>query len=146
MSDYIYFDGACEPRNPGGTGGWGFVIFGKGGERIKDGYGVMRARPDMTNNVAEYAGAGAGLKAYQELGRPGPVIVCGDSKLVIEQMSGRWRIKKGAYVKVAHRLLALIETCEFQIEWQWVPRNNNADADAMSVKGLKEQGIHRTKR
>jgi len=138
-------DGACEPNNPGGTGGWGFVIKAKG-EIIASSYGVMDARPDMTNNVAEYAAVGAAVKAYQAMGRPGPLLVKTDSKLVVEQMKGNWRARKGAYIRVRIKLLELLETCEFEVNWSWVGRNENQEADALSVKGLEELGIKRGRR
>lgn len=144
--DHAYFDGAVEPVNPGGTGGWGFVIYDASGTKIKDDCGVMRARPSMTNNVAEYVAAGAAIKAYRGLGRPGPFLLFGDSKLVVEQMSGRWRAKKGAYIVVRNRLLALVETCEFEIRWQWIPRDLNTVADQLSKDGLAKMGIRPCRR
>lgn len=88
MTDYGYFDGACEPDNPGGTGGWGFVLFAGDGSKLAEEYGVLRSKPTMTNNVAEYTAAGMAVKRYKESGRPGPLLLHGDSKLVVEQMLG----------------------------------------------------------
>lgn len=89
----------------------------------------------MTNNVAEYAAAGAAIAGYRALQRPGPLLVLGDSQLVIMQMSGQWRIKAGAYVHVAHRLRALLAECAFAVEWRWIPRAQNAEADALAREG-----------
>lgn len=141
-----YVDGACEPRNPGGTGGWGFVIRDAAGVLLKEGYGRLNARPDMTNNVAEYCAAGAAVKAYKELGRSGPLLVRGDSQLVVKQMSGEWRVKQGAYVEIYHRLQRLLTTCDFKVHWEWVPREQNTYADDLSKRALAEIGIRPVER
>lgn len=141
--DYAYFDGACEPRNPGGYGGWGFALFEAEGRLLKDGFGVMAARTDMTCNVAEYAAAGAAVKAYRDLGRPGPLLIMGDSQLVVRQMNREWSVRHGAYVPVYQRLVQLLETCNFQITWKWIPRRENTIADELSTRGLRKIGITR---
>jgi len=143
--DHAYFDGACEPVNPGGWGGWGFVIYDPTGAKLTDGYGVMRPRPGISNNVAEYAGAGAAVKRYRELGRPGPLVILGDSQLVVMQMRGIWRTRESKlYYPVYERLQALLNTCSFHPQWYWVPRDQNATADELSKKGLVENGIQPT--
>ena len=138
-----WVDGACEPTNPGGTGGIGFVIKEPTGELITSGYSTLRARPTMTNNFAEYACACAAVRAYKDLDRPGPLEVRGDSMLVTKQMRGEWRVRGGHYVKARESLLELLETCNFEVTWIWVSRDQNEEADALSIKGLKELGIQR---
>jgi len=134
--DHGYFDGSCEPVNPGGSGGWGFVLYDPSGTKLADGHGAMRPRPDMTNNVAEYAAAGAAVKRYRELGRRGPLLLMGDSKLVVMQMKGIWHVKQGAYVPVHRRLRDLLASCPFQVQWEWIPRHVNATADELSRRGV----------
>lgn len=136
-----YVDGAVEPVNPGGTAGWGFTIRDYQGVLLQEGYGRMAPKPEMTNNLAEYVAAGMALKAYRELGRPGPLLVRGDSKLVIMQMRGEWQVREGSYVKVYHRVKALLDTCLFEVRWEWVPREQNVRADALSKLALEEVGI-----
>lgn len=93
-----YVDGAVEPVNPGGTAGWGFTIRDYSGVLLQEGYGRMAPKPEMTNNVAEYVAAGMALKTYRELGRPGPLLIRGDSKLVIMQIRrDRARCPKTAF-------------------------------------------------
>ncbi|MQA27618.1 MAG: reverse transcriptase-like protein, partial [Micromonosporaceae bacterium] len=75
--------------NPGPAGYGAVVIDPESGEVLverADALGVA------TNNVAEYSGLIAGLRAAAELGARS-VEVLMDSKLVVEQMSGRWKIK-----------------------------------------------------
>jgi len=143
-ADIGYFDGACEPCNPGGTVGWGFVLLDADGKVITEGWGRLNARPDRTNNVAEYLAAGKAVKAYKESGRSGPLVLRGDSQLVVKQMLGEWAARGGAYLPLYNRLteLVLIEI-EFEIRWEWIPREENARADALSVRALEEAGIER---
>ena len=84
---------------------------------------------ETTNNVAEYRGAIAGLRKARELDASAVVEVRLDSKLVVEQMSGRWKIKHPDM-----RELALTARDIFppgQVTYRWVPRKENALADAL---------------
>lgn len=144
MTDVAYFDGACEPTNPGGTGGWGFVIYDAAGNRLASDSGTIPARPSTTNNVAEYVAARRAIGAYTTLGRPGPLEMRGDSKLVIEQMAGRWRIKAGAYVHAARDLRQFVTDLAkvgMVVTWEWIPRERNGEADDLSKAKLREAGI-----
>lgn len=83
-----------------------------------------------TNNVAEYHGLLRGLEAAVELGAD-EVEFYMDSKLVVEQMNGRWKIKHPDMQKLAieaRRLLNQIP--RFSLEW--VPRAKNSVADELS--------------
>src|SRR5262245_13673352 len=100
----VYFDGACEPVNPGGTMGFGVVIFDgdsqvwacSGRSRPADGPG------QTSSNLAEYAALLCALDWLLDNNhRDHEIEICGDSKLVIEQMAGRWQIGRGHYVKAA---------------------------------------------
>jgi len=134
-------DGACEPVNPGGTGGWGFYIEPPEGGEAVIGYGMMKARPDMTNNVAEFAAAGACVRKWFDLGRTETLHIHTDSKLVVEIMLGRWRAKGGAYLRVYERLQnELLPKVPFVVTWCWVPRERNAKADELSRRALLESG------
>lgn len=140
-----YVDGACEPINPGGTGGWGFTIRDHTGVLLKEGYGRITASPEMTNNFTEYVAAGMAVMAYQELGRAGPLLIRGDSRLVILQMQGQWQVREGSYVKVHFRVKGLVSRCAFKVQWEWVPREQNQRADVLSRLALEEMGVVRRK-
>ena len=139
--DTAYTDGACEPRNPGGTGGWGYVLLDADGATLAEGYGVLPARPTMTSNVAEYGAACQAVLAYRDLGRPGPLLVRTDSQLVVHQMRGEWRVRGGHYVPVHARLQQFLLGCECRVAWEWIPRDENERADVLSKRGLEEAGI-----
>lgn len=83
-----------------------------------------------TNNVAEYSGLIAGLAAAAELGAR-EVAVRMDSKLVVEQMAGRWKIKHPGLRPLATEAAALARRFD-RVSYQWVPRARNARADALA--------------
>jgi ribonuclease HI len=90
----------------------------------------------MSNNVAEYAGVLRILK-YLSSRPPGRVTIYGDSNLVINQLSGYWRIKKGLYLPIAtetKQLLADLHGLGWQIDLCWIPREQNEECDALSKK------------
>ena len=83
-----------------------------------------------TNNVAEYRGLLAGLRAAADLGAV-EVEVRMDSKLVVEQMSGRWQIKNPGLRPLAAAAATLVGRFE-SVRYTWVPRENNRAADALA--------------
>jgi probable phosphoglycerate mutase len=89
-----------------------------------------------TNNVAEYRGLIAGLKAASELDLSAEIEVRMDSKLVVEQMSGNWKVKHQNI-----KPLVLEAKAAFppeQVKYVWVPREENFRADALLNKALDE--------
>ncbi|MDZ5622499.1 bifunctional RNase H/acid phosphatase [Nocardioides sp. HM23] len=93
-----------------------------------------------TNNVAEYSGLIAGLK-LAELYAPGADIeVRMDSKLVVEQMSGRWKIKHPDMRPLAMEANRL---APFGTTYTWVPREQNKHADRLANEALdgKRDGV-----
>jgi probable phosphoglycerate mutase len=83
-----------------------------------------------TNNVAEYSGLIAGLSAARELGAT-QVEVRMDSKLVIEQMTGRWQIKHPGLRLLAAQAAELQNQFD-QVRYEWIPRERNKHADALA--------------
>jgi probable phosphoglycerate mutase len=84
---------------------------------------------EVTNNVAEYRGAIAGLEHAHEIDAAARVEVRLDSKLVVEQMSGRWQIKHKGMRELALRARAVFPPG--QVVYTWVPRERNRIADAL---------------
>jgi len=87
-----------------------------------------------TNNVAEYSGLIAGLAAAAELDAR-EVDVRMDSKLVVEQMSGRWQIKHPGLRPLAAQAAALVRRFD-AVRFEWVPRERNRAADALANKAM----------
>ncbi len=83
-----------------------------------------------TNNVAEYSGLIAGLEAAAELGAD-VVEVRMDSKLVVEQMTGRWKVKHPNMRPLAIAAQRLASGFA-KVSYVWVPRAQNAAADQLA--------------
>ncbi|CAN5154510.1 bifunctional RNase H/acid phosphatase [soil metagenome] len=82
----------------------------------------------VSNNVAEYRGLIAGLELVAEHAPGAHVEVRMDSKLVIEQMAGRWKIKHPDMKQLAIQAQRLAPS---DVTWTWVPRETNKAADAL---------------
>ncbi|MEJ7633296.1 bifunctional RNase H/acid phosphatase [Aeromicrobium sp.] len=89
-----------------------------------------------TNNVAEYSGLIAGLELAREHAPDAEVEVRMDSKLVIEQMAGRWRIKHPDMKPLALQAQRLTPA---DVTWTWVPREHNKAADALANAALDDE-------
>jgi probable phosphoglycerate mutase len=100
----------------------------------------------QSNNVAEYSGLIAGLKAVLDLDAGASVQVKMDSKLVVEQMSGRWKIKHEDMRRLAleaRDLCAEISDAGGSVDFEWIPREKNKDADALSNEAMDGKSVHR---
>ena len=135
-----YFDGACEPRNPGGNMGFGAYIL-KNGTKVCEWSDFALQDAKNTNNVAEYKACLWALKTIIEKKlQHERVIIHGDSKLVVNQMNGHWKIKGGHYTPYAVECLQLIQQFK-SIRFKWIPREQNAYADELSKRELTSRGV-----
>lgn len=93
-----------------------------------------------TNNVAEYSGLVAGLELAAQVAPGAPVEVRMDSKLVVEQVSGRWRVKHPDLRPLAERAIGLAPPGTTYV---WVPRDRNGHADRLANEALdgKRDGV-----
>lgn len=120
--------------NPGPAGCGAVVRDGSSGEILAErSVGLGTA----TNNVAEYQGLIHGLRAAVDLGAA-EVDARMDSKLVIEQMSGRWRIKHANLQPLAAQAARLVRELGL-VHFEWIPRAKNADADRLANVAMDEQ-------
>ncbi|MFF5443431.1 bifunctional RNase H/acid phosphatase [Streptomyces sp. NPDC012888] len=87
-----------------------------------------------TNNVAEYKGLIAGLKAARQLSPDAVVTVRMDSKLVVEQMSGRWKIKHPDMKPLAAEAGGILPPA--QVSYEWIPRERNKHADRLANEAM----------
>jgi ribonuclease H / adenosylcobalamin/alpha-ribazole phosphatase len=99
----------------------------------EDGETIGRA----TNNVAEYSGLIAGLKLAERFAPEADIEVRMDSKLVVEQMSGRWKIKHPDMKPLATEANRL---APFGTTYTWVPREQNSHADRLANEALDGVG------
>ncbi|MGC9170615.1 MAG: ribonuclease HI [Thermoproteus sp.] len=126
----VYFDGACEPVNPGGLGTYGYVIYDESGRRLDRGYGVACHGDGCTNNVAEYVALREVLRRAKELGCD-EVEIRGDSQLVVRQIRGEWAVNSLRLMELKDEVEALLAGfARWSVEW--VPREANKEADGLS--------------
>src|SRR5271166_1238610 len=88
-----------------------------------------------TNNVAEYSGLIAGLRAAARIDPRAAVKVRMDSRLVVEQMSGRWKIKHPDMKPLARTASEAAEGFA-EVTYEWVPRERNRDADRLANEAM----------
>jgi probable phosphoglycerate mutase len=118
--------------NPG-PAGYGAVVRDAGtGEVLAE---VSESIGTASNNVAEYSGLIAGLRAAAQIDPRASVEVRMDSRLIVEQMSGRWRIKHPDMRPLA---LAASEAARSfsEISYTWVPRERNKHADRLANEAM----------
>ena len=87
-----------------------------------------------TNNVAEYRGLIAGLEEAAKL-HATEVAVSMDSKLVIEQMSGRWKVKHPDLAELHTQACALAQRFD-RVSYTWIPRAENSHADRLANEAM----------
>ena len=132
------FDGCCEPRNPGGHAAWGAAVR-IDGEFVYRGGGYCGVGPKMSNNVAEYS---AFIAAAEECLRyPGVCIIRGDSKLVVMQLQGKWKVNGGLYKPFYDRAVVLWSKLRDRARLEWIPREQNDICDVLSKQVLKDMGV-----
>ena len=131
--------------NPG-VAGYGALVRDRRTGRVL----AQRAEPlgTASNNVAEYSGLIAGLELALRLagGAPLDVEVRMDSKLVVEQMSGRWKVKHEdmrRLAETARQLVARIVGAGGGCRFAWVPRARNGEADRLSNLAMDGRRIDR---
>lgn len=121
----IECDGASDQK----YGGYGFVI--KEGQKIvKEGFGGLLG----TSNTAEWKAVMEGVRAAKEMGFSQFTIQT-DSKLVVNQLNRKWRIRKAHLKKCYKETMEVLASCEWLI--RWIPRELNERADELSKKGFR---------
>ena len=162
----LYFDGSCEPKNPGGVACAAWLIVGDDPDKppltLAQSYEVVADGGRLaTNNFAEYCGLGLSLKFLCGLGWRGTLTVKGDSQLVVKQVTGEWGCNKDGKsphlqdcrARIYMRLIELglatavdengidipvdINYTLFDIEW--IPREQNELADKLSKQAYVER-------
>ena len=117
--------------NPG-LAGYGAVVFAPDHETVLG--EACEAIGHATNNVAEYRGLIAGLAEAARLGAT-EVSVSMDSKLVVEQMSGRWKVKHPDLITLYQQ--AVTAAMQFEsVSYRWIPRERNKHADRLANEAM----------
>jgi broad specificity phosphatase PhoE/ribonuclease HI len=117
--------------NPGPAGYGCVVLDAVTGETLVETYEYLGV---VTNNVAEYRGLLAGLRAAHDLDPSATVHVRMDSKLVVEQMSGRWKIKHPDMKPLALEAGRVFPPG--RVTYEWIPREQNKRADRLANEAM----------
>ncbi len=133
-----WFDGVCEPKNPGGHAAFGILLKVDGKTIVERGEYVDYG-PAMSNNVAEFAGFIAVMKEVAKL--QGPALIRSDSKLVIYTLTGKYKVKQGLYVPYFLNARQLFEPERERVGLEWIGREKNEECDRLSKQVLKDRGI-----
>ncbi|MDJ0462847.1 bifunctional RNase H/acid phosphatase [Streptomyces sp. H27-C3] len=117
--------------NPGPAGYGAVVLDPTTGETLAEAAEYIGV---ATNNVAEYKGLIAGLRAAKALDPEARVHARMDSKLVVEQMSGRWKIKHPDMKPLAAEAATILPRA--QVTYEWIPREKNKHADRLANEAM----------
>ncbi|NUK34415.1 bifunctional RNase H/acid phosphatase [Streptomyces lunaelactis] len=131
MREFVVEADGGSRGNPGPAGYGAAVIDPKTGETLAEAAEYIGV---ATNNVAEYKGLIAGLKAAKALDADASVRVRMDSKLVVEQMSGRWKIKHPDMKPLAAEAARILPSS--QVTYEWIPREKNKHADRLANEAM----------
>ncbi|RVU26181.1 bifunctional RNase H/acid phosphatase [Streptomyces antnestii] len=131
MREFIVEADGGSRGNPGPAGYGSVVIDAATGETLAEAAEYIGI---ATNNVAEYRGLVAGLRAAHALDPAAAVHVRMDSKLVVEQMSGRWKIKHPDMRPLAAEASTVFPSA--QVTYEWIPRERNKHADRLANEAM----------
>ena len=113
--------------NPGESGSGAIVADQATGELLAE---ISLYGGIASNNVAEYKGMIAGVRRAIEIDADAELLVRLDSKLVVEQMSGRWKIKHPAMAELAAEAREILTGTP--VRFEWMPRLQNSRADKLA--------------
>lgn len=131
MREFIVEADGGSRGNPGPAGYGAVVSDAATGETLRETAEYIGV---ATNNVAEYRGLLAGLHAAHALDPAASVHVRMDSKLVIEQMSGRWKIKHPDMKPLAAQAARVFPPG--RVTYEWIPRAQNKHADRLANEAM----------
>ncbi|MFJ9866133.1 bifunctional RNase H/acid phosphatase [Streptomyces sp. NPDC101165] len=131
MREFIVEADGGSRGNPGPAGYGSVVIDAVTGEALAE---TAEYIGIATNNVAEYRGLLAGLRAAHDLDPTARIHVRMDSKLVIEQMSGRWKIKHPSMKPLAAEAGQVFP--RDRVTYEWIPREQNKYADRLANEAM----------
>ncbi|MFJ5027091.1 bifunctional RNase H/acid phosphatase [Streptomyces sp. NPDC088560] len=131
MREFIVEADGGSRGNPGPAGYGAVVSDAATGETLAEEAEFLGV---VTNNVAEYRGLLAGLRAAHALDPTATVHVRMDSKLVVEQMSGRWKIKHPDMKPLATQARSVFPPD--QVTYEWIPRERNKHADRLANEAM----------
>ena len=142
----VYFNGTCQPYNPGGIACYGFVIYQQQQQDVVHvANGLALAEPFTDNATDIVAAYTAIIKALEWLLAHRPdgssnnnsssfrtqtIVVKGDSQLVINQIKGKYKVKEARIIPLYKRVRSLISKFK-NIKIKWIPREQKKYADTL---------------
>ena len=128
----VFCDGSCEP-NPGGIAAFGWAVY-DGEEKVHEFCSVACTGEGATNNIAEYGAVVSVLNWLLTNGYAGRrVIIHSDSELLVCQLAGKYKVRAPNLIPLHRQALELAARFR-EVVFKWVPREKNAEADALSQK------------
>ncbi|MGW5406362.1 reverse transcriptase-like protein, partial [Streptomyces spiralis] len=131
MREFVVEADGGSRGNPGPAGYGAVVRDAATGQALSEAAEYLGV---VTNNVAEYRGLLAGLRAARALDPEATVHVRMDSKLVVEQMTGRWRIKHPDLKPLAAEAARVFPP--ERVTYEWIPRERNKHADRLANEAM----------
>ncbi|WP_395571639.1 bifunctional RNase H/acid phosphatase [Streptomyces sp. BK79] len=131
MREFVVEADGGSRGNPGPAGYGAVVLDAATGQTLAEAAEYLGV---VTNNVAEYRGLLAGLRAAERLDPDATVHVRMDSKLVVEQMSGRWKIKHPDMKPLAAEAARVFPPG--RVTYEWIPRASNKHADRLANEAM----------
>jgi ribonuclease HI len=135
----VYFDGLCQPINPGGIACYAFVVK-KDGRTVYSDYGIAGEpfSEDSTNNVAEYTALMKALHWLLENNHSSAkVMIKSDSQLIVKQLTGDYKVKARRIMDLYKQVL-LLKTNFKDVQIDWIPRENNREADRLTNRAYNK--------
>ena len=127
----LSFDGKARMKDR--MGSWGYIIW-----KLPE-WNILEARcgmvADVTVNLAEYHGVFRGMQGLQRL-QLSPVVIVGDSQLVIRQLYGACRVTTEHLAGIHMEVRKLLRNAEHEL--CHVRRDYNASADWLTVIAMRD--------
>lgn len=130
----INCDGSKSPNDASGMACWGFMLQAMNGEKIHSKYGCIGQ--SYTHNFAEYYAILEALRFCQAHQEGRTYIIKSDSKVAIEQLTGKFACKSENLTEINQACLSILNTFRSDVrpKLQWVPREKNVVADQLTSK------------
>jgi ribonuclease HI len=130
----VYIDGSCRKNGTEeAIGGFGAVCYRDGKKTAQC---SVRVHQPTTNNQMEYMALDHVLKRLKKV--PETVVIHSDSKLVVNQVLGKWRVKD-------ERLKILCGNCQRtmkkmrDVKLVWIPREENQEANDLAQLATEDK-------
>lgn len=94
-----------------------------------------------SGNASEYLALRMALRWLKYLGKTGEkILVRSDSRMLVNQMSGLWRCKRGKYKPIYEECVQLAGKFD-DLEFEWIPREDNTEAHDLADRGFEMLGV-----